>query len=110
MIEKARIFICQLVTSTLFVILIVWAAFNIIVNTDLNNRLSIIGLNYEFLESVAIGLLLAHFAVLSMILVVWLMRWPKTNYTKRRRGKAQKRARQIDMGTIKMKNIPQNAR
>ena len=50
------------------------------------------------------GLLLVHLAALTMILVVWLMRWPKTNYTK----KKKKRAKQIPMGTVS--KIPQSAR
>ena len=99
MIEKIRILMCQLVTMTLFVILTVWAAFNIIVNIDLNNRLSNIGLNYESLESVAVGLLLAYLSLLSMVFVLWLMKRPSTNYAKKK--KKRKVAKEIDMGGIK---------
>lgn len=105
MVEKVRIFMCQLVTSALFIIFAVWVAFNIIVNTDLNNRLSSIGLNYESFESVAVGLLLAYLSVLSMMFVTSLMRRPKINYAKKKKKKTAK-VKKIDMGTLE--KIPES--
>jgi len=104
MLEKIRILISQLIASALVVFLAVRMGINIINNTGLKYRLGNLGFNYESIESVALGLALAYFSVLMMILVVWLIRWPKTNYTKKRR----KTAKKIDMG--KVKNIPERVR
>jgi len=99
MIEKMRIFICQLATSVFFIILTVWTVSNVMFGTNLNNRLSIIGFNYKSFESVAVGLLLAYLCALSMMFVISLMRRPKTNYAKKK--KKRKVAKEIDMGGIK---------
>jgi len=101
MIEKIRIFVSQLVTSALVVFLAVRVGLNIINNTGLKIRLSNIGFDhiYESFESIAVGLLLSYLAVMCMIFVIGLMRWPKTNYAKKK--KKRKTARQIDMGKVK---------
>ena len=104
MLEKIRILVSQLVTMALVIFSAIRIGINIIDNTGVKGRLANIEFSYEFLESVAMGLLLVHLAALTMILVVWLMRWPKTNYTK----KKKKRAKQIPMGTVS--KIPQSAR
>jgi len=104
MIEKARVFLSQLVASSLFVFLAVRMGINIINNTGLKSRLSNIGFNYKSFESVAVGLLLSFLAAICIMFVIWLIRWPKTNYMKKKKKKKRETAREIDMGTIK--NIP----
>ena len=104
MLEKIRIFISQFVTGILIAFLAIQIGRNIMDNTGFKNRLGNLDFNYESLESIAVALLLVHLAVFAMVLILWLIRWPKTNYTKKRR----KTARKIDMG--KVKNIPERVR
>jgi len=100
MIEKARVFFSQLVTTVIFIYLMIRMGLNIMDNTNIVNRLDNIGFNFDSFEAVAVGLLLAYLAILSMIFVVWLMRWPKTNYAKKKKKKTAK-VKKIDMGIVK---------
>jgi len=100
MIEKMRILFSQLVTSLIITYIMVKVGFKIADNTNVINRLYNIKLNFDSFEAIVIGLLLAYITMMLIMSVVWLMRWPKTNYAKKKKQKTAK-VKKINMGVVK---------